>query len=415
MRSKRVFSVMLLVCSSCAGLALVRCVSDDSTNVPDTGGNDSTSPESGADVVQPPDAGFTLSLTPGHVTEDPNDTFPVTINVNRAPNFNDAVTFTLTTPPGVTATQPAPAGSSSLFYVTAPADAGTADLDIVVTGTNGSLVENADLGVHFGSVLPIGDGGAVEVPAFATFVEVKLWGGAGGAGPAGCSFQQDAGAAGGGGGYASATIPVSGGTYYALVGGGGGYDSNCQGGGGGGGGYSGFMAPDGGPILVAGGGGGANSVWQNNGGYSLGNAGGAGGGFSGQAGFGGNAGMQDGGGAGYGGGGSGSFLQGGNGGDPSGSAGGANGGGNGGLHAGGGGGGYYGGAGGGEDTTSQPYHSYAGGGGCGWNPFDGGVLTAGNGATPANTADPDYANNAGAAGLYVAGHPGRVVIRLVKP
>jgi len=48
------------------------CVGDDSTTS-DGGKNDATT-DVANDVAQPPDAGFTLSLAPGHVTEDPATT-----------------------------------------------------------------------------------------------------------------------------------------------------------------------------------------------------------------------------------------------------------------------------------------------------------------------------------------------------
>ncbi len=301
------------VCS--AGVALAHCVGsgDDGTSV--DSGIDSTQPsDAGNDVASIPDAGFTLTLVPGHVTEDPGDTLPVTINVNRAQGFNDAVTFTLTTPPNLTTTQPAPAGATSLFYVTAPADAGAGDYQIGVTGTNGSLVENVSLGVHIGSLLAIEDGGVLTVPSFATSLEVKAWGAGGGAGPGGCNFQFDSGGGGGVGGYASAVVPVAPGVYAVVVGGGGAYNATCEGSGGGGGGYSGLFAIDGGPLLVAGGGGGGSGVWFYQATYGYGGLGGAGGGLFGASGFGTGdnftqtlGGGPDGGGAGAGGGASGTF------------------------------------------------------------------------------------------------------------
>ena len=343
--------------------------------------------------------------------------------MNRASGFNDPVSFVVTTPPGFTATQPAPAGTSSQFYLATAGDAGAGDFEVTVTGSSTTLVQNAKLGVHVGSLLAIGDGGVVEVPVFATSVTVKLWGGAGGAGENGCNFQFDAGGAGGGGGFASAVVPVSGGNYVAVIGGGGGWTPSCEGHGGGGGGYSAFLAGDAGVILVAGGGGGGASVWQNSGGYGLGANGGTGGGVTGSNGLGiclnncssTYGGGPDGGGSGLFGGGSGGSLAGGDAINPYLTSGGANGGGNGGTHAGGGGGGYYGGAGGGEYTTTQPYYAGAGGGGCGWNPFDGGTLTSATGMTPPATNDPDYAGGAGAATKNASGNPGRVVIRLPKP
>jgi hypothetical protein len=420
MRS-RFLSVGLGVWAVGSLVLLNRCVSDGDTTTID-GGNDVTTNDAvGNDVVQPPDAGFTLSLAPGHVTEDPGDNYPVTINVNRANGFADPVSFVVTTPPGFTATQPAPAGSSSQFYIATNADAGAGDFDVTVTGSSTSLVQTAKLGVHVGSLLAIGDGGVVTIPSFATFIDVKAWGAGGGSGN--WCVNQMSGGLGGAGGFAQATVPVQGGaTYLAYVGGGGGFSSGDCSVGGGGGGYSGFLAADGGPLVVAAGGGGGASAWYNGGGNCPTGNGGAGGGASGGAGYGTGSpnysstapGAQDGGGAGTSGGSSGSYLQGGNA-AGSGAPAGTPGGGNGGTHAGGGGGGYYGGAGGGEYTITSPSCGGAGGGGAGYNPFDGGTNITSDSGVPPNASDPDYATNVGTAGTKIAGGPGRVVIRLPKP
>jgi hypothetical protein len=413
---RRTIAIVTLVWSVAASAALLACVGgDDTSTQQDAGGNDATVNDVAVDTQQPPpDGGFTLSLAPGHITEDPGDTFPVTINVNRASNFTDAVTFTLTTPPSLTTTQPAPAGNSSLFYVTTPNAANAGDYQIVVTGTNGTLVEDATLAVHVGSLLAIQDGG-VTIP-FETTAEVEAWGAGGGAGPGGCNFQYDSGASGGVGGYASALVPVSPGVYTVVIGTGGSYNATCEANGGGGGGYSGFFTSDGGALLIAGGGGGGSSVWFFQATYGLGELGGAGGGLYGANGGYAAGGAPDGGGVGGGGGGSGASLQGGNGAGAVNGTGGTPGGGNGGTHAGGGGGGYFGGAGGGDYPTQYgPDNSSSGGGGAGYAPYDGGILITSDSGAPPNTASPDYANNAGAAGHNAAGSAGHVVIRLTKP
>src|SRR5437879_8192161 len=128
MRRSRILSLSLCAWAIASGVVLVRCVGDGDTTTNDGGKNDATT-DVANDVSQPPDAGFTLSLAPGHVTEDPGDNVPITINVNRAAGFNDPVSFTVTPPPGFTTTQPAPAGTSSLFYVATNADAGAGDYD----------------------------------------------------------------------------------------------------------------------------------------------------------------------------------------------------------------------------------------------------------------------------------------------
>ncbi len=386
-----------VVLFACAGF-LARCID-----------NSSTTPDAAA-----PDAGnFTLSLTPNHVTEDPGDSFPVTINVSRATGFTDVVTFTITTPPSLTATQPAPAGSTSLFYLSA-SDAGTpGPATVIVTGTSGSSVQKATLDVLVGSVIVV-DGGTFTPPAFATALTVKVWG-AGGASGQDCPSTM--GGNGGGGGFASGTLTVtSGEAFVVLVGTGGVYTSGTCGSGGGGGGYSAVELADGGVVLLAGGGGGGGSgsgATNGNGGAGAGGGGLTGGGPT-QCVT--SGGTQDAGGAGCFGAAPGTTLQGGEGAGDAGNAGGVPGGGRGSTTSGlsgngGGGGGWFGGAGAG---TTGVVH-VGGGGGSGFNALDGGTLTAATGATAASTSDPDYQSGVGAGGQNASGGPGRIVVRLQKP
>jgi hypothetical protein len=385
---------------------------------------DATTSDVAADGLAP-DAGFTLSLSTTHLTEDIGDTFPVTITVNRAASFSGVVSYIITAPPTLTTTNPAPSGPPSQFYVTAASGAG--DVTVTVTGTSGSLVETATLGVHIGSILYPDDAGVVVIPSFASSVTVKAWGAAGGGGPDCTGFGPSTGGLGGGGGFASAVLPVSGGeTLQVVVGTGGtGITAAASGNGAGGGGYSGLLTPDGGVVLLAGGGGGGNAAFCTTG-EELTNAngpnGGAGGGTSGGNGGGstfvdGYGAQPDGGGAAHGSGVAGSYLQGGTGGGAGDIAGGQPNAGNGSSNQGGGGGGsgYFGGGGGGAGNGSAFSPAGAGGGGCGWNAVDGGVLTQASGATPPNTTDPDYGDAGVGTGSKSNGMPGRVVIRLPKP
>ena len=94
------------------------------------------------------------------------------------------------------------------------------------------------------------------VPAGATNITVKAWGGGGGGGGAGNTMT---GAAGGGAGFAQATLSVTSGESLTIyVGGGGdrGSNSNYTGGGGQGGGYSGVKRGSTNLVIAAGGGGG---------------------------------------------------------------------------------------------------------------------------------------------------------------
>jgi hypothetical protein len=95
------------------------------------------------------------------------------------------------------------------------------------------------------------------VPAGATSITVKAWGGGGGGGGAGSATE---GAAGGGAGFATATLSVTPGESLSIfVGGAGDYgdrSANYTGGGGQGGGYSGVKRGSTQLIIAAGGGGG---------------------------------------------------------------------------------------------------------------------------------------------------------------
>lgn len=412
MRKQALFSVIVATWTIGASAVLVRCVGGDDTTKTDAGADATTDapPSDGA----PPDAGFTLSLTPSHLTEDIGDSFQVTVNVNRSPSFNDPVTFAVSAPPNLTATTPNPATTTSTFFVTANSGAG--DFVVTVTGTSGTLLQNAVLGVRVGSVIAPDDAGVLVIPAYASSLTIKAWGGAGGGGPDCTYISTLNGATGGGGGFAGGVLAVNpGDTYHIAVGAGGAGTSMGSGGGGGGGGYSAFVAGDGGVILLAGGGGGGLAAYCPGSSGTIGLGGGAGGGITGGTGGGlapGTGGAPDGGGKG--GGANGGALMGGSGGGAGNISGGTPGGGNGSSPqgGGGGGGGYFGGGGGAAGGGSL--NGGGGGGGCGWNTLDGGTLIEAAGAGAANSSDPDYANNAGTSNKG-GGNQGRVVIRLSKP
>ncbi len=433
------------------------CVSDDSVNGPDASSDGTTSDvvstnDAGADAP-PPAQGFTLSLSPGHVTADPGDSnVAITIDVSRAVSFTDDVSFTVTPPAHVTATSPADTGNggnSSSFAISVDNAATNGDISVTVSGQNPAktFVETATLGIHVGSLLDIGDGG-FTLPSYASGIVVKAWG-AGGGGGSGCTDCQAsapmAGLAGGGGGFATGTFPLASGTNLSAVAGSGGVGGTWQvvtydyGGGGGGGGFTSIKVNGASTyLLVAGGGGGGVSAPGNT--IALTTAiGGAGGGTTGQDGkgeCGGNGGTQTQGGAGCDAGtwsgGSGAAQQGGSayssldagahGGNPGGGFGGQAAIGTNAPGSGGGGGGYFGGGGGGGSGLAIG----SGGGGSGWFNGDAGALMTGSGAAAANTSDPDYAHcaaNAGVGGAAGAsnggtggmGNPGCVVVRLAKP
>lgn len=390
---------------------VVHCVGGDDSSTTD-GGMDATT-DAVQNDVQAPDAGFTLTLVPTHLTEDIGDSFQVTVNINRAPLFTAPVDFAVSAPPNLTATTPNPAQTSSTFFVTANSGAG--DYTVTVTGTSGSLLQNATLGVRVGSILHP-DGGVFVVPAYASSLTVKAWGAAGGGGPD-CTYLSTLnGGAGGGGGFASGTLAVNPGDMYlvAVGGGGSGALSVGSGGGGGGGGYSAFLAPDGGVILLAAGGGGGVAAFcpgsSANVGYSGGPGGGTAGGNGGNGLYYGSGGQPDAGGTV-----GGSALMGGAGGGGGAIVGGVPGGGNGGTPqgGGGGGGGYFGGGGGGAGQGIL--NGGGGGGGSGWNTVDGGMLVQASGSTAASSTDPDYGDAGPGMGSKGNGNPGLVVIRLPKP
>src|SRR6185312_5164754 len=197
-----------VVAGSCALLTF--CVGDGN-GVEGDGGADVTMSEGGGDVVSPIDApaeppaqGFTLSLSPTHVTADPGDTnISVTIDVNRASGFSENVSFTIASPPPhVTPTTPGDtgnAGTTSVFTLTVDAQAAKGDVSLQVEGKSASWSATATLPIHIGSLLQVG-AGTFTVPAYANAVIVKAWG-AGGGGSNGDNANN-----GGAGGYASATI-----------------------------------------------------------------------------------------------------------------------------------------------------------------------------------------------------------------
>jgi type IV pilus assembly protein PilY1 len=269
------------------------------------------------------------------------------------------------------------------------------------------------------------------VPAGATSITVKAWGGGGGGGGAG---EQMSGAAGGGAGFAQATLNVTPGESLSIYVGGAGdrgrNSNNRTGGGGQGGGYSGVKRGGTDLVIAAGGGGGGGG--DNASGTPPG-AGGAGGGTPGGAGgpsdtaAGGGGGTSSAGGAAGGGSATaGSSLTGGKGGSDgtgggAGGSGGTNAGGNGGSGTagrpggGGGGAGKYGG-GGGEQADSGATSGAGGGGGSSYTTGTATSTSAGSGRNAGNNGDPDYADDAGKGGNATGavsarvGVKGRVVI-----
>jgi len=125
-----------------------------------------------------------LSFSPPHVTLDSTDTIKVTIDVVRAASFTDLVAFSVTTAPGLSATQPAPtAGSSSTFDLTADNGPPVGAVIVTVIGTGGAFTQSATLGVLYGSALTL-DGGTYRLwiygytsnDAFLQFlVDVDIW------------------------------------------------------------------------------------------------------------------------------------------------------------------------------------------------------------------------------------------------
>ena len=228
------------------GCSLMRCVGD-TTVLPDGGSDATTSDAPGSDAPiaedvqqEPPASGFTMTLSPLHVTADVGDpAATVSINVLRASGFTDDVSFTITPPGGVTAST-APdtgnGGNSSSFTLTVGSGASMGEADVSVTGQNPSKssVVTQHLGLRIGSALDVSTG-VVTIPSYATSVTVKAWGAGGGS-----SFTYSGGypSLGGAGGYATFVLTVVGGEQLAArVGtGGGAGPSDFSGAGGGGGG-----------------------------------------------------------------------------------------------------------------------------------------------------------------------------------
>lgn len=389
--------------------------------------------------VQPdaPIDGFVLTTSPTHLTMDVGDSFPVALNLTRGSAFTGAVNVSVNQqqPPYLVASNATISGTTGSITVSLTQLPAQSDyvLDFVGASLDGTKTSHASVGVHVGSLLTVATSDtSITLPPYAYAIVVKVWG-AGGAG--GTVLNTNFGGSGGGGGFASGTFPVTGGETLSLLVGVGGHDSSGGGG---------FSAVQRGTTFLAiagggGGGGAANNAYSNVCALQGDNGpnGAAGGGTTGETRAGAAApGTQTAGGAGGAGAGPGSSLQGGCGGETAGTCqsvahGGAYsgspnscGGGNGG----GGGGGFFGG-GGGESRTNLGVTG-GGGGGSGYLAVDAGVLQAGSGPSPANTADPDW-SDAGAGGLGgyckdngnntcndvppLAGQPGRVVIRLAKP
>ena len=416
----------LVVVASIALLAA--CVGDEGAN--NSGSDGGTSADGSSDGSSasdaptdgpvPPAQGFTMFVAPTHVTGDPGDAPVIQISLLRATGFNDTISFTITTPPGLTASAAAPTptgGTTSQFTLTFDNGAPPGDVAVTVSGANhdASFAQNATLDVRIGSVIDTSDGGLL-VPSYASGIIVSAWGAGGGS-----AMNVNVGN-GGGGGFATATIPVTGGQFLLVPTGTGGTGGGNAGSGGGGGGYSAVCVAAKNCMLVAGGGGGGAFAES---GYTCG-SGGAGGGTTGASGTQGEAESCDvstGGGQSSGGvaaacdieGVNGSAYQGGNGGGTPNVAGGTPGGGSGTESGtGGGGGGYYGGAGGNWDHNTDGMNG--GGGGSGYT-STGGTLASGSGINPGGTVDTAHcpANTGMGSTDGGTGGPGCVVVRVTKP
>ena len=347
---------------------------------------------------------FTLSATPSFVVIDPDDPdVTVTVTANRSASFSGAIDVVVS---GIgVGTQPsaiASDSSSTTFAVHLAKGTYPPDVTLDVNGVSGALSANTFVRLRIGSLLTA-DKGTVTVPVEARGIVVKAWGAGGGCGASNYGAQTTYG---GGGGFASASFAIDGGAELTVVegtpgasvsnvyngGGGGGGGSKDSAHGGGGGGSAGQASPAGGGC----GGGGGDQVSGGVGGLC----------HTAQAA-------------------SGTSLQGGDSIPTGGVSGGKPGGGAGGMLAsylaggGGGGGGWFGGGAGSiADGTQTTVDENGGGGGSGYV-RDGGAdaqLVASTSSTPASTSDPDYGGSVGnGCGAGIAGKPGRVVVRLLKP
>ncbi len=397
----------------------VACSSDDGSSVDAASEPDVTQLDAAIDVGdEAVPAQYSLSVTPTHVTEDPRDSFPITVTLTRDALFQAAVTITVENlPSGVTASPLVITGTSGTFSLGADATAVATGNDVLlhVVGTAGAQQASAPLTLRVGSLLTP-TAGAYLVSTFATTLDVEVWGGGGGGGYGSANTA----GSGGGGGFAFATIPVTGGETLVAEEGSGGAAGNSPAGGAGGGGLSGLRRGST-YLIVAGGGGGGATIGMFGFPSSGGGGGGTSGGSSPQGGFGGT---QTSGGAAGGmmvSGTAGSSLQGGNAPSPN-ASGGVVGGGSGGYDAtnkcggGGGGGGWFGGGGGG---TIDPFMGCSGGGGgSGYaDPGDTNVVSSvGGSPTCAHTSNADFLVGACVGGAAsTAGSKGLVVVRLSKP
>lgn len=380
--------------------------------------------------VAPPETGFVVTVAPSHVVADPGDPIvSITVTLTRAKDFTDAVDVTLNALPplaGVTSVSPlvvaggSPGGPIS-FAVSDSATLG--DYSIEVLGKSGSTTSSASFGLHLGSLLAATEKAAsVPLPAWATKIDVAMWGAGGG----GANYEVGNpayGGSGGAGGFTSARIPVMGGMPLDVAPASGGSPSVGQSGGGGGG-YS--SISQGATLLAIAGGGGGGGTGISGGAHD-GSPGHAPSNSKTSCQRGGNASATAGGAAGGSGGGvgvAGTALQGG-GNAPiniGGAQGGQKGGGRSFDKAGGGGGGWFGGGSGGNCSGTL-----GGGGGGSAYAIAGSenvVSKAGSGSTPPETARADYsgssAGNGGAGNMYPggagakSGTSGRIVVRLAK-
>jgi hypothetical protein len=136
-----------------------------------------------------PAGGFTLSLTPAHITADPGDApTTVAVTVVRGAGFTERVAFQVTGGvTGASATTPLDVdvnATTSSFAVGVQKGAVLDDTDhiFVVRGTSagGTQTSVANLALRVGSLLVAGDGGVIVVPDLAYAIDVKAWGAGGG-------------------------------------------------------------------------------------------------------------------------------------------------------------------------------------------------------------------------------------------
>jgi len=135
------------------------------------------------------EVGFTVAVSPPHITEDPGDSFPVTVTIDRTGGFTDALTITVNNlPTGASATPLTIPGSASSGMFSLAVASGTTvtnteiELSVVAANGTGSVSGMTPLGFRFGSKLILDDAGVYLVPSYSSGVTIKAWGGGGGGG-----------------------------------------------------------------------------------------------------------------------------------------------------------------------------------------------------------------------------------------